>query len=72
MFMEFLLASFEYVYGLSKIHMYRKFSPSKIFIFSDIVMFQPKRLQSKFEEKVRKYTDDATVFKIKQWIGEQR
>lgn len=37
----------------------------------DIVMFQPKRLQSKFEEKVRKYTDDATVFKIKQWIGEQ-
>ncbi|KAH3841036.1 protein disulfide-isomerase A3-like [Dreissena polymorpha] len=34
----------------------------------DIVLFQPTRLQSKFEEAKLKYTDDVTVFKVKNWI----
>lgn len=38
-------------------------------IFSDIVLFQPKRLQSKFEDAQQKYTDDVTVFKVKNWIS---
>ncbi|XP_045215771.2 protein disulfide-isomerase A3-like [Mercenaria mercenaria] len=37
----------------------------------DIVLFQPKRLHSKFEESKQKYTDDATVFKLKSWIADQ-
>jgi protein disulfide isomerase family A protein 3 len=37
----------------------------------DIVLFQPKRLQSKFEEAQQKYSDDATVYKIKAWLQAQ-
>lgn len=37
----------------------------------DIVLFQPKRLHSKFEESEQKYNDDLTVFKIKNWIAAQ-
>ncbi|XP_062595206.1 protein disulfide-isomerase A3-like [Saccostrea cucullata] len=36
---------------------------------NDIVLFQPKRLNNKFEESVMKYTDDAAVHKIKDWIN---
>lgn len=38
-------------------------------IFSDIVLYQPKRLRSKFEPSELKYTDDATVYKIKEWLN---
>ncbi|KAL3865494.1 hypothetical protein ACJMK2_042879 [Sinanodonta woodiana] len=34
----------------------------------DVVLFQPKKYHSKFEESVSKYNDDAAVHKIKAWI----
>ena len=43
-----------------------------IFFFSDIVLFQPKRLQNKFEDSVQKYSDDVTVYKLKSWLQAQR
>ena len=39
--------------------------------FSDIVLFQPKRLHNKFEEPVQKYSDDVTVYKLKSWVQAQ-
>ena len=42
---------------------------SEFLFFSDIVLFQPKRLHNKFEESELKYNDDATVYKIKEWLN---
>lgn len=36
---------------------------------NDIVLYQPKRLRNKFEPSELKYTDDATVYKIKEWLN---
>ena len=36
--------------------------------YSNIVMFQPKRLHSKFEEGQTKFEGDVTVVKVKEWI----
>ncbi|KAL4227773.1 Protein disulfide-isomerase A3 [Mactra antiquata] len=46
---------------------------SKKYGYDDnIVLFQPKILQSKFEEAERKYNDDLAVYKIKKWISDNR
>ena len=36
--------------------------------FSDVVIFQPPRLQSKMEDSQVKYTEDATLHKLKTWL----
>jgi len=36
----------------------------------DVVIFQPKRLHSKFEENILKYSDDAVLHKLKSWVND--
>ncbi|XP_052793206.1 protein disulfide-isomerase A3-like [Mya arenaria] len=50
-------------------HSYNEDINKKYAVNDDIVLFQPKRLQSKFEDAQRKYNDDMTVFKVKNWIS---
>lgn len=45
---------------------------AKISDFSDIILFQPKRLHNKFEEPSQKYGDDVTVYKLKTWLQAER
>lgn len=37
--------------------------------FSNIVLFQPKHLKSKFEDAQQKYDGSNTVDKIKNWLS---
>ncbi|WAR00552.1 PDIA3-like protein [Mya arenaria] len=53
-------------------HSYNEDINKKYAVNDDIVLFQPKRLQSKFEDAQRKYNDDMTVFKVKNWISANR
>ena len=39
-----------------------------LWFFSDVVIFQPKILQNKFEEKELKYDGDAVLHKVKSWV----
>ncbi|KAK6188932.1 hypothetical protein SNE40_005006 [Patella caerulea] len=41
---------------------------SKFGVSDGIVLFRPKRFQSKFEDNQLEFKDDATVYKLKEWL----